>query len=89
MFEGYLYNRKQKIMVDEAVRVASIVKCGVPKGTLLSKTLFIYQHDLLYQLLIKRKMVSNVNDTAFLFETESRSDVINEANYSVKISVFL
>lgn len=30
LFKSYFHNRKQKVIVDEAVSDASIIKCGVP-----------------------------------------------------------
>ena len=51
-FKSYLTNRAQRCSVNGCLSDFTILKCGVPQGTILGPLLFqIYIHDLPYCLL--------------------------------------
>ena len=50
-FKSYLTNRTQRCLVNGCLSDFTILKCGVPQGTILGPLLFqIYIHDLPYCL---------------------------------------
>jgi hypothetical protein len=85
VISSYLSQRNQKVSVKEVVSQGSVVKMGVPQGSILGPFLFlVYINDLPYMVREMSEIVLFADDTSLLFKVD-RNDakasetVINSA----------
>ena len=85
LFENYLHNRKQRVVLNGTYSDYSIIESGVPQGSVLGPLLFlIYINDL--EKNIKSNIIFFADDTMFFFSI-IKDPVISAGNLNHDLDI--
>ena len=88
LFQNYLNNRKQRVILNDFSSVYSSIDSGVPQGSILSPLLFpIYINDL--EKNIKSNVIFFADDTMLFSVVNNPAISANELNHDLKVSGFI
>lgn len=78
---SYLYNRIQTVDINGKRTPGSVIKMGVPQGSILGPFLFlIYINDLPYLTKDNHQIVLFADDTSLIFKIKRRETALNDVN---------
>ena len=83
-FKSYLNNRRQYISVNGVVSNLSVIRRGVPQGSVLGPLLFIIYINDLYKSCSKIRMVHYADDTTLFHKGKSMDTLIHETNTELR-----
>lgn len=84
-FKSYLLNRRQCIKVENVLSTELKLKSGVPQGSVLGPILFTVYINSLCKLNTFGKLVAFADDTAFVYNSESWTDVQIKLNSDLNL----
>lgn len=83
---SYLSSRQQKVGVNGATSSGSLVRVGVPQGSILGPFLFLaYINDLPFMMANSTDMILFADDTSLIFKTDRKSLNVSNLNNSLNV----
>jgi hypothetical protein len=83
--KSYLSNRKQFVSVNGATSMCSLVKCGVPQGSVLGPMLFLLFINDMGNLPLKGKLRLFADDSALFYEVRDPLDGLQFMSHDLDI----
>lgn len=84
LLTSYLIIRVQRVKVNGKISAGSVVRMGVPQGSILGPFLFlIYINDIRYLVRDNHEIVLFADDTSLLFKLKRRHSVVDNINISL------
>lgn len=85
LLKSYLENRIQKVDVNGTRSAGSVVKMGVPQGSILGPFLFlVYINDLPFSVQGRADIVLFADDTSLIFKVDRRNSNLDEVNNALR-----
>jgi hypothetical protein len=86
MVESYLIDRQQKVNINGVSSLSSLVKMGVPQGSILGPFLFlVYINDLPYMVKDLADIVLFADDTSLIFKIDRKDSALVHVNNALTI----
>ena len=83
---SYLSNRQQKVNINGATSSGSLVKMGVPQGSIVGPFLFlVYINDLSYRMANLSDIILFADDTSLIFKIDRKDTDVLHVNDSLAV----
>ena len=84
LLKSYLESRKQQTLIDNSYSSYETISCGVPQGSILGPTLFLFYVNDLGDYLNSNEYLLFADDTTFIFSAPTTKELIETTNRSLQ-----